>query len=95
MQREILAMAIIKVQDGKEQEFLEVMRDFYSMLNTMNYSRDVLYHVSGGRYVNMRHWQSEEARETAHEDPNVHRFWRRLADICEIEHVYEKLDKVM
>lgn len=94
MQREILAMAIIKVHDGKEQDFLEVVRDFYSLLSTMNYSRDVLYKANGDHYVNMRYWASEEARDSAHEDPNVHRFWRRLAEICEIEHVYERLDQV-
>ncbi|MGZ5721569.1 MAG: putative quinol monooxygenase [Burkholderiales bacterium] len=94
MQREILAMAIIKVHDGKEEDFLEVLRDFYSLLQTMNYSRDVLYKANDGRYVNMRYWASEEARDSAHEDPNVHRFWRRLAEICDIEHVYERLDQV-
>jgi len=94
MQREILAMAIIKVHEGKEQDFLEVVRDFYSMLHTMNYSRDILYKANGGHYVNMRYWASEEARDSAHEDPNVHRFWRRLAEICDIEQVYERLDQV-
>jgi hypothetical protein len=94
MQREILAMAVIKPHEGKEHDLLEVLRDFYSMLQTMNYSRDVLYRDVGGRYVNLRYWASEEARDAAHEDPNVHRFWRRLAEICEIEHVYENLQQV-
>jgi hypothetical protein len=94
MPREILAMAVLKPKEGKEQELVEVLRDFYSMLTTMNYSRDVLYRASGGRLVNLRYWASEEARSSAQEDPNVHRFWRRLADICDIEHVYEELVQV-
>jgi hypothetical protein len=94
MAREILAMAVIKAHEGKEEELLQTLRDFYSMLQTMNYSRDVLYRDRGGRYVNLRYWASEEARDAAHEDPNVHRFWRRLAEICEIEHVYETLEQV-
>ena len=95
MPREILALAVIKVHDGKEQELLEVLHDFYALLRTMNYSRDTLYRDAGsGRFLNLRYWSSEEARDAAHEDPNVHRFWRRLAEICEIEHVYEKLEQV-
>ncbi|MBV9086675.1 MAG: hypothetical protein JOY79_04265 [Acidobacteriaceae bacterium] len=95
MQREILAMAILKARDGKEQELVQLLRDFYSMLQTMNYSRDILYRAADGRFVNLRYWASEEARDTAHEDPNVHRFWRRLADICDIEQVHEKLEQVI
>jgi len=94
MQREILAVAVIKAHVGKEEELVQVLRDFYSMLRTMNYSRDVLYRDGGGRFVNLRYWASEEARDTAHEDPNVHRFWRRLSEICEIEQVYEELEQV-
>ena len=94
MEGEILAMAVIKAHAGKEEELLQLLREFYSVLRTMNYSRDLLYRDGGGRFVNLRYWASEEARDAAHEDPNVHRFWRQLADICEIEHVYEKLEQV-
>lgn len=97
MPEEILALAIIHTFPGKEEECLLVLREFYAMLRSKQYSRDLLYRDAKdpGRYVNLRYWLSEEARAIAHEDPHVHHYWKRLAEICQIEQVFERLDQLI
>jgi hypothetical protein len=42
----------------------------------------------------MRYWNSEQARMSAHEDPEMLRCWARLGNEIQILKVYEKLDEV-
>ncbi len=88
---------MILAHPGKEEELLHVLHDFYAMLRVKKYSRDLLYRDAKQprRYINLRYWASEDMRDQAHEDPDVHKYWRRLGDICEIEWVYEKLEPLI
>ncbi len=93
---EILAMATFVAHDGKEEELLATVREFYAMLRNKNYSRDVLYRDGKNpkRFIHLRYWRSEEARAEAHEDPDVHRFWQRMGLICNMESVTERMEEV-
>ncbi len=93
---EILAMAIFVAKEGKEQELLSTVREFYSMLRRKDYSRDVLYRDTRNprRFIHLRYWKSEDSRSEAHEDPDVHRFWQRMGTICDMESVTERLEEV-
>ena len=94
-ENEFIAIAILKPFDGRERECLEIVRELYSTLRQKNYSRDILYHdPSDGRWINVRHWMSELAREQAHEDPDIHRLWQRLGQVCTVEKVRERLEEV-
>ena len=91
---EIMAMAIFVAREGKEEELLGVVREFYAMLGRKGYSRDLLYRDGKNprRFIHLRYWKSEETRAEAHEDPEVHRFWQRMGLLCDMESVTERMD---
>jgi hypothetical protein len=93
---EVLSMAVMEPFEGKEQEFEQLLTDFYGMLRKKNYSRDELLHsTKTSHYVNIRHWRSEEARSQAHEDPDVHRYWAKIGLLCQMRAVYETLEPLI
>ena len=91
---ELVALAIFTPHEGQEAEVLRVLADLYTVLRSKGYSRDLLFRdrKHGHRLLNLRYWASEEARRSAHEDPDVHRFWATLGNLCTMEVVYEVLD---
>jgi len=93
---EITALAVVNSFDGHEEECLRLLREFYALLRRKHYSRDLLYRdqKDPGRFVNLRYWRSAEAAAEAQEDPDVHRFWKRLSEIAEVTGVFERLEDV-
>jgi quinol monooxygenase YgiN len=93
---EILSIACIRVDDNKDQETLQTLSDLYTLMARKGYSRDLLYRDSKdpGRLINLRYWKSEEARDEAHEDPDVHRLWQRLSQFSHVELVIEKTEAI-
>jgi len=93
---EIMALAIVDAFDGKDEECLQLLHEFYAVLRRKQYSRDLLYRDQKDprRFVNIRYWRSEEARKEAQDDPDVHRFWKRLSEIAKVTQVLERLEDV-
>lgn len=92
---EILSIAVFEPLEGKEQEALETLRGLIGVLADKNYSRDSLYRDRAScRYLDVRYWTSEKARQDAHEDPHVHSYWARLGHLVRIEQVFETFDPV-
>jgi quinol monooxygenase YgiN len=93
---EILSIACIQVDEGKDQETLQTLSELYTLMARKGYSRDLLYRDTKepGRLINLRYWKSEEARDEAHEDPDVHRLWQRLSQTSSVESVIEKLETI-
>ncbi len=93
---DLLSIAYVRPEDGKDQETLQVLSELYALMRRKGYSRDLLYRdlKQPHRYVNLRYWSSEDARDQAHEDPDVHRLWQRLAAISSVEAVSERLELV-
>jgi quinol monooxygenase YgiN len=93
---EILSIAHVRVEEGKDPETLQVLSDLYTLMRRKGYSRDLLYRdmKDPGLLINLRYWKSQEAREEAQEDPEVHRLWQRLAETSKVESVIEKLEAV-
>jgi quinol monooxygenase YgiN len=93
---EILSIAHVRVDEGKDDETLQVLSDLYSLMRRKGYSRDLLYRdmKDPGLLINLRYWTSQEAREEAQEDPDVHRLWQRLALVAKVESVLEKLEPI-
>lgn len=96
MEPEILAIAIVKPFDGRENDVLELLNRFYAMLARKGYCRDILYRsrVDASRLFNLRYWTSDETRREAAEDPDVHRYWHDLTTMAEVETVYQQLEEI-
>jgi hypothetical protein len=89
-------MAILKPHEGKEEATINYLREFYTMMSRKQYSRDTLFRdrKHPGLLVHIRLWLSQESRETAQQDPDVHRYWINLGEVAVITTIYEDLDEV-
>jgi hypothetical protein len=100
MSKQILALAVLEPLPGKEQDCLDLLHQFYDMLKAKNYSRDILFREakkddsSKDRFVHLRIWTSNETRTEATHDPDVHKFWMRLPEVCTITQIYESLEEL-
>src|SRR5512141_1591904 len=97
MAAEILALAILEPVAGREDELVTYLQEVYSLLQHKGYSRDVLYRDPGrpGSFVHLRYWKSAETRAEAQHDPDVHKYWQGLPELCAINTVYEDLQTVL
>ena len=96
MREEIFAIAVVKPEEGHDQEVMDILRDLYAVMTRHNYSRNTVYRdrKDPSRLINFRYWTSEEARAHAQEDPEVLRCWARLGQVAKVEFVMEHLDEV-
>lgn len=100
MGKEILALAVLEPHVGQEDECRILLRDFYDLLKRKGYSQDLLFRdtksegTAGERFVHLRIWSSRETREDALQDPEVHRYWQKLPEVCTITTVYENLERI-
>jgi len=94
MSQEYLSIAIWESLPGMEAASLSTMRELSAIVSAKRYGRDLLYHSGDSQYVLLRYWNSEQARATAQEDPEVLRCWARLGNEIQILKIYEKLEEV-
>jgi quinol monooxygenase YgiN len=96
MAEEIVSMAILEALPGKETNLLNLLRELYTLMNAKGYCRDSLHRDKAhpDRFLHLRYWSSDEMRTEAQADPEVHRYWQQLPDLCTIPIVYENLEKV-
>lgn len=89
-------MAIIEALPEKEAELLSWLQELYTIMHNKGYSRDMLHRDSTrpDRFLHLRYWSSPEMRAEAQTDPEVHRFWQRLPELCNIPIVYESMEQV-
>jgi hypothetical protein len=93
---ELVSIAYVRPAEGNEEQTLEILSELYTLLRKKNYSRDLLFRDTKDprQLINLRYWRSEEAREEAHEDSEVHRLWQRLAEVSTVEDVIEDLELI-
>jgi hypothetical protein len=94
MSQEYLSIAIWEPLPDMEAAALETMRELENIVSRKQYGRDLLYRGNDSQYVLLRYWNSEEARSTAQEDPELLRCWARLGNEIKILKVYEKLEEI-
>jgi hypothetical protein len=94
MAQEILSVAVWEPIPDMEAESLATLRELSSTLAAKGYGRDLLYRDRESHYVLVRHWNSEDARHAAQEDPDMLRCWARLGNEIQIVKVYETLTEV-
>jgi hypothetical protein len=95
MSQEYLSIAIWEPLPDMEAASLETMRELNTIVSKKQYGRDLLYRSSDKDYVLLRYWNSEQARRTAQEDPELLRCWARLGNEIKILRVYEKLGEIV
>jgi hypothetical protein len=93
MSQEFLSVAIWEPLPGMEAASLATIRELNALVSRKGYGRDLLYR-GGDSYVLLRYWNSEQARSTAQEDPEILRCWARLGNEIKILKIYEKLEEV-
>lgn len=100
MSKQILALALLDPHVGKEEECLTLLRQLYDCLKAKNYSSDILFRDSKQdssgkvKFVHLRVWTSHEMRNEAMQDPDVHKFWMRLPEVCTLTTIYENLEEL-
>jgi hypothetical protein len=94
MSQEFLSVAIWEPLPGMEAASLATIRELNAIVSNKGYGRDLLYRTAESHYVLLRYWNSEQARSTAQEDPELLRCWARLGNEIQIVKVYEKLEEV-
>jgi hypothetical protein len=95
MSQEYLSIAIWEPLPGMEAASLATIRELNAIIASKSYGRDLLYCSGDSHYVLLRYWNSDEARRTAQEDPEMIRCWARLGNEIQILKVYEKLEEVL
>jgi len=74
---------------------LATIRELNAIVSSKGYGRDLLYRSGDdAHYMLLRYWNSEQARRSAQEDPELLRCWARLGNEIQILKVYEKLEEV-
>ena len=96
MAQQIVSLAILEALPGKEEELLAKLRELYTMMHAKGYCRDTLHRDSSrpSRLLHVRQWTSPEMRSEAQVDPDVHRYWQTLPELCTIPIIYETLEKI-
>jgi hypothetical protein len=94
MSQEYLSIAIWEPLAGMESASLATMRELNLIVSSKGYGRDLLYRGGDSHYLLLRYWNSEQARSSAQEDPEILRCWARLGNEIKILKVYEKLEEV-
>jgi quinol monooxygenase YgiN len=94
MAEEVVSVAILEALPGKENELLSMLRELYTMMHAKGYCSDLLYRDAArpDRLFHLRRWKSVALRSEAQIDPDVHRYWQQLPDLCTIPTVYEDLE---
>jgi len=94
MSKEFYSIAMIDALPGKEDELLTTLRELYTMMHAKGYCHDWLYHDAAGRLLHFRAWLSAEMRAEAQSDPEVHRYWLRLPELCVVTVTHESMELV-
>lgn len=96
MADEILSVAALEALPGREDELLTTLRELYTLMHTKGYSRDSLHRDTArpDRLLHLRYWTSAQMRSEAQSDPEVHRHWLKLPELCIVTVLYETLEKV-
>jgi hypothetical protein len=88
MSQEFLSVAIWEPLPGMEAASLATIRELNAIVSSKGYGRDLLYRSGDSHYMLLRYWNSDQARSTAQEDPELLRCWARLGNEIQILKVY-------
>lgn len=94
MSEQVVSVAVLEAIPGKEEELVAMLREFYGMMKSKGYSTDILYRDNENpeRLFHLRRWTSPAHVIEAQSDPDVHRYWQKLPELCTIPTVYENLE---
>ena len=92
----IISIAVMQPYDGLESDFLRILSELYTLMESKGYSRDTLLRnrKHPPQYIHIRYWSSLDARQEAQEDPAVQRCWAQLGHLCHMLRVHDVLDEI-
>lgn len=96
MPDEIFSLAVIEAFPHKEDALLKTLRELYTMMGAKGYCHDWLFRDAArpDRLLHLRRWASAETRAEAQADPEVHRYWLMLPELCTVTVTQESMEKV-
>ena len=96
MAEEILSVAALEALPGKEDELLSTLRELYTLVHAKGYSRDTLHRdlTRPDRLLHLRYWASPQMRSEALSDPEIHRYWLKLPELCIVTVLYESMEEL-
>jgi hypothetical protein len=92
----LVSIAVLEPTTGHEEDLLAVIHRLYFLMEAKGYSQNVLLRSRSSPvyFINIRYWATEQSPQEAHDDPEVHRCWARLGQLCQIPRVHESMDVV-
>lgn len=81
-----ISIAAYRPRAGKEQALLQAVRDHIPVLRAERLVTDRAPYVmraKDGTIVEIFEWNSDDAIEQAHSNPEVHKLWQRFNEACE------------
>ena len=96
MAEQIYSLAVLEARPGKEDELRSMLQELYTLMHSKGYCRDGLYRdtTRSDRFIHVRCWMSAEMRAEAQIDPEVHRYWQRLPELCTLPVLHENLETI-
>ena len=84
-----LSVAIVEVEEGQEDAFIAIAREFSVIMAKKGYGRTdiVRDEASPSTFYAVRHWASASAAEKCHADPAIHALTGRLYQIARVTHI--------
>ncbi len=93
--KEIISVAAVESLPTKDDELLKTLRELYTLMHAKGYCHDSLYRdaTRPDRFLHVRCWTSAEMRAEAQSDPEVHRYWLKLPELCSVTVLHEAMEK--
>jgi cytidine deaminase len=91
-----LSVAMVEVNEGSEDAFIAIAREFSVVMAKKQYGRTEIVRDESApsTFYAVRHWASAAAAEACHADPDIHALTGRLYEIARVTHVVNGVRRV-
>jgi cytidine deaminase len=91
-----LSVAMVEVNEGSEDAFIAIAREFSVVMAKKQYGRTEIVRDESApsTFYAVRHWDSATAAEACHADPDIHTRPGRLYEIARVTHVVNGVRRV-
>jgi quinol monooxygenase YgiN len=82
----VIVIVAYRPKPGKEKELLELVRSRVPTLKKQNLVTDrvpTIMHARDGTIIEVSEWNSQEAIDAAHKNPNVLAMWNKFFAVCD------------
>jgi quinol monooxygenase YgiN len=82
-----IAMALYRPHPGKEEELREILQSHIPTLRAeglITKREPIIMQAEDGTIIEIFEWQSREAKDKAHNSPNVMSIWNKISSVAEV-----------